>query len=292
MRLSFIAAATDFSPTSTCRIMTQLSTKKTLHAPEFTTLNAVLLFGAALIAGVMNAVAGGGSFIAFPTLLFTGVPPIPANATNTVALWTGLVCSGGAFRRHMNVPWLVLGVLTAASLAGGILGALLLLHTSARTFMRVLPWLMLAATLLFIFGRHMVRTRETEVVHDTRMSALVLATGFQFLVAIYGGYFGGGMGIVILAMLTAFGMANIHQMNALKIVLSTATNGVAVVIFIASRAVYWRQALVMIVGAALGGYFGAHYSLRVPQKVVRWFVIAVGSSVTAYFFVHSYWLGG
>ena len=263
-----------------------------MYSPQFNLLNAVLLFGAALIAGVMNAVAGGGSFIAFPTLLFTGVPPIPANATNTVALWTGLVCSGGAFRRHINVPWLVLGVLTAASLAGGILGALLLLHTPARTFMRVLPWLMLAATLLFIFGRHLVRPRETQVVHDTAIPALLLAAGFQFLVAIYGGYFGGGMGIVILAMLTAFGMVNIHQMNALKIVLSTATNGVAVAIFIASRAVYWRQAVVMIIGAALGGFFGAHYSLRLPPKVVRWFVMAVGSAVTAYFFVRSYWLGG
>ena len=100
------------------------------------------------------------------------------------------------------------------------------------------------------------------------------------------------MGIVILAMLTAFGMANIHQMNALKIVLSTATNGVAVVIFVASRAVYWRQALVMIVGAALGGFFGAHYSLRVPQKFVRWFVIAIGTGVTTYFFVRSYWPAG
>jgi uncharacterized protein len=272
--------------------MTQLSTERSLHSPEFNSLNAVLLLGAALIAGVLNAVAGGGSFIAFPTLLFTGVPPVPANATNTVALWTGLVCSGGAFRRHINVPWLVLSVLTAASIGGGILGALLLLHTPARTFMRVLPWLMLGATLLFIFGGKLVRPRANQVIHETGTGALLLTAGFQFLVAIYGGYFGGGMGIVILAMLTAFGMADIHQMNALKIVLSTATNGVAVVIFVASHAVYWRQALVMIVGAALGGYFGAHYSLRLPQKLVRWFVIAVGSGMTAYFFVHSYWVGG
>jgi uncharacterized membrane protein YfcA len=190
------------------------------------------------------------------------------------------------------VPWLVLTVLTAASIGGGILGALLLLHTPARTFMRVLPWLMLAATLLFVFGRYLIRPRETQVVHDTGTTALLLATGFQFIVAIYGGYFGGGMGIVILAMLTAFGMVNIHHMNALKIVLSTATNGVAVAIFVASHAVYWRQALVMIVGAALGGFYGAHYSLRLPQKAVRWFVIVVGSSMTAYFFVRSYWLGG
>ena len=263
-----------------------------MHVPQFSVLNAILLFGAALVAGMMNAVAGGGSFIAFPTLLFTGVPPIPANATNTVALWTGLVCSGGAFRRHINVAWRVMVALTAASLAGGILGALLLVHTPAHTFMHLLPWLMLAATLLFIFGGQLMRPRANQVVHDTGAATLLLATGFQFLVAIYGGYFGGGMGIVILAMLTAFGMANIHQMNALKIVLSTATNGVAVAIFVAAHAVYWRQALVMILGAALGGYFGAHYSLRLPQKLVRAFVIAMGSSMTVYFFARSYWLGG
>jgi uncharacterized protein len=258
-----------------------------LPTPHFTVFNAVLLFMAALVAGVMNAVAGGGSFIAFPTLLFTGVPAIPANATNTVALWTGLACSGGAFRRHVNAQRRVLVALLVASIAGGIIGAVLLLHTPAHTFMRVLPWLMLAATLLFIFGRKLTRP-GAHVVHEAGTTALFLATFFQFLVAIYGGYFGGGMGIVILAMLTAFGMADIHEMNALKIVLSTATNGIAVVIFIVSRAVYWKQALVMIAGAALGGYFGAHYSLRLPQKWVRGFVIAVGAVMTTYFFVRSY----
>jgi len=258
-----------------------------LTTSYFTLLNALLLFLAALAAGVMNAVAGGGSFIAFPTLLFTGVPAIPANATNTVALWTGLACSGGAFRRHVNVRRRVLIALLVASIAGGVIGAGLLLRTPAHTFMRVLPWLMLAATLLFIFGRKLTRP-GARVDHDASANALLAATCFQFLVAIYGGYFGGGMGIVILAMLTAFGMADIHEMNALKIVLSTATNGVAVIIFVVSRAVYWKQALVMIAGAALGGYFGAHYSLRLPQKLVRWFVISVGATMTIYFFVRSY----
>lgn len=239
----------------------------------------------------MNAVAGGGSFIAFPTLLFTGVPPVPANATNTVALWTGLLFSGGAFRRHIRVPWRVLATLVTASILGGTIGAFLLLHTSAHTFMRVLPWLMLAATLIFIFGGKLVSLSSAKPVREAGTAALLVGMGFQFLVAIYGGYFGGGMGIVILAMLTALGMADIHQMNALKIVLSTATNGIAVAIFIASGAVFWKQALVMIVGAAIGGYFGAHYSLRLPQKAVRWFVIGVGSSMTVYFFVRSYWLG-
>ena len=236
----------------------------------------------------MNAVAGGGSFIAFPTLIFTGVPPIPANATNTVALWTGLVFSGGAFRRHLNVPRRVLGSLFLVSLVGGMAGAVLLLRTPAHTFMHVLPWLMLSATLLFIFGRKLLRASQSGVAHEAGTRAIVSASFFQFAVAVYGGYFGGGMGIVILAMLTAFGMANIHEMNALKTILSSATNGIAVIVFIASHAVYWPQALVMIVGAALGGYFGAHYSLRLPPAWVRRFVIAVGSGMTAYFFVRAY----
>lgn len=257
--------------------------------PELTLPNAALLFTSAVLAGALNAVAGGGSFIAFPALLFTGLPPVPANATNTVALWTGLLFSGGAFRGHIHVPRRVIGTLASASVLGGIIGAVLLLRTPAHTFMRVLPWLMLAATLLFLFGGKLIRPRPDQAAGDRTGATLLAAACFQFLVAVYGGYFGGGMGIVVLAMLTAFGMADIHQMNALKVLLSTATNGIAVVIFIASRAVFWREAVVMIAGAAVGGFFGAHYSLRLPQKLVRWSVIVVGSSMTAYFFARSYW---
>jgi uncharacterized protein len=246
----------------------------------------VLLFFAALLGGTLNAVAGGGSFIAFPTLLFTGVPAVPANATNTVALWTGLTFSGGAFRHHLKVQRRVLWSLVGVSLAGGVFGALLLLRTPGQTFLKILPWLMLFAVLLFIFGPKL--TRNVRVVQAPTGKAIIAASFFQFLVAIYGGYFGGGMGFVILAMLTAFGMADIHEMNAFKIVLSSATNGIAVVIFIVRHAVYWPQALVMIIGAALGGYFGAHYSLRLPRIWVRWFVIAVGLGMTTYFFVRAY----
>ena len=249
---------------------------------------ALLLFCAGLLGGALNAVAGGGSFIGFPSLLFSGVPAIPANATNTVALWTGLGFSGGAFRHHLNVRRRVLFSLAATSIAGGILGALLLLHTPGEKFLRIIPWLMLFAVLLFIFGPKIIPTRETRVVHDPGTGAILAASFFQLLVAIYGGYFGGGMGFVILAMLTVFGMADIHEMNAFKIVLSTSTNGVAVLIFILKHAVYWPQALVMICGAALGGYFGAHYSLRLPKLWVRWFVIAVGSGMTTYFFIRAY----
>jgi len=249
-----------------------------------------LLFFAALLGGALNAVAGGGSFITFPTLLFTGVPAIPANASNTVALWTGLTFSGGAFRHHLKAGRAVLISLVSVSLAGGVLGALLLLRTPAHTFLKILPWLMLVATLLFIFGGRLTPAGAAAASqalrrHTPSAKAIVAASFFQLLVAIYGGYFGGGMGFVILAMLSAFGMADIHEMNALKIVLSAATNGVAVIVFIVKHAVYWPQALVMICGAALGGYFGAKYSLLLPRSRERWFVIAVGASMTVYFFV-------
>jgi uncharacterized membrane protein YfcA len=263
-----------------------------LSLPYFNLPNAVMLFFAALLGGALNAVAGGGSFITFPTLLFTGIAAIPANATNTVALWTGLTFSGGAFRRHLKVGRAVLISLVSVSLAGGVLGALLLLRTPAHTFLKLLPWLMLVATLLFIFGGRLTPAGAAAASqtfrHDPGVKAILAASCFQLLVGIYGGYFGGGMGFVILAMLAAFGMADIHEMNALKIVLSASTNGVAVIVFILKHAVYWPQALVMICGAALGGYFGAHYSLHLPRAWVRGFVIAVGVGMTAYFFVRTY----
>ncbi|HEY7351270.1 MAG TPA: sulfite exporter TauE/SafE family protein [Terriglobales bacterium] len=250
--------------------------------------HAVVLFFAGLLGGALNSVAGGGSFIGFPSLLFTGVPAVPANATNTVALWTGLFFSGGAFRHHLRVRRSVLVALAVVSLSGGILGALLLLRTPGETFLKVIPWLMLFAVLLFIFGPRITGGSRSEAKKDPSTKAVVAAAFFQLLVAIYGGYFGGGMGFVILAMLTMFGMADIHEMNAFKIVLSSATNGIAVVIFIVKHAVYWPEALVMLCGAALGGYFGAHYSLRLPQVWVRRFVIVVGATMSAYFFIRAY----
>jgi hypothetical protein len=256
--------------------------------PSLNLSNAVLLFFAGLLGGALNSVAGGGSFIGFPSLLFTGVPAVPANATNTVALWTGLFFSGGAFRHHLKVRRRVLVTLAGVSVAGGICGALLLLRTPGETFLRVIPWLMLVAVCLFVFGPRITRGIRSQPTSEPSAKSILAAAFFQLLVAIYGGYFGGGMGFVILAMLTMFGMADVHEMNALKIVLSSATNGIAVVIFILRHAVYWPQALIMIGGAAVGGYFGAHYSLRLPQVWVRRFVIFVGMAMTTYFFVRAY----
>jgi uncharacterized membrane protein YfcA len=248
----------------------------------------IFLFFAGALGGALNSVAGGGSFIAFPALLFTGVPPIPANATNTIALWTAAAASGGAYRRRLDMPRRVMVPLLAVSLMGGLAGAVLLLKTPAHTFMRVLPWLTLGATLLFAFGKKLARGRKSAIGHQASAAALTGATLFQLGVAVYGGYFGGGMGIVMLAMLSALGMTDIHAMNALKSVMGFVINGVAVVAFIVARAVYWKHGVVMIVGGILGGYLGAHYAQKVPQVWIRMLVVVVGAGMTVYFFWKSY----
>jgi len=248
----------------------------------------IFLFLAGALGGALNSVAGGGSFIAFPALLFTGVPPIPANATNTIALWTAAAASGGAYRKRLDVPRRVLMPLLSASLVGGLVGAFLLLKTPAHTFMRVLPWLTLGATLLFAFGKKLAGGRRSVIEHEATASALAGAALFQLAVAVYGGYFGGGMGIVMLAMLAALGMTDIHAMNALKSVMGFVINGVAVVTFVVARAVYWKHGIIMIVGGIAGGYLGAHYAMKVPQVWIRMFVVAVGAAMTVYFFWKSY----
>jgi uncharacterized protein len=257
--------------------------------PDFLTLQfAIFLFFAGALGGALNSVAGGGSFIAFPALLFTGVPPIPANATNTIALWTAAAASGGAYRKHLDVPRRVFIPLLAASLLGGLAGAFLLLKTPAHTFMRVLPWLTLGATLLFAFGKKLGGGRKSIIEHEATGAALAGATLFQLAVAVYGGYFGGGMGIVMLAMLAALGMTDIHAMNALKSVMGFVINGVAVITFVAAGAVYWRHGIIMIVGGIVGGYLGAHCAQRMPQSWIRMFVVVVGAGMTMYFFWKSY----
>jgi uncharacterized protein len=250
--------------------------------------HAILLFFAGALAGAMNAVAGGGSFVAFPTLLFTGVPPIPANATNTLSLWVGTAVSGGAYRRHLNLPRRVLLPLVSMGLLGGLAGALLLIKTPAHTFLRLIPWLMLAATLLFTFGRHLTGRLSAGISRQASNAAVAGASFFELLVAIYGGYFGGGIGIMNLAMFAALGMTDIHEMNALKIVLVAVINGVAAVTFIATDSIVWPQALVMIVGAGLGGYASAHYAQKLPQSLVRATIITLGVGMTIYFFLKAY----
>src|SRR5947209_11014109 len=189
----------------------------------------------------MNAVAGGGSFIAFPALLFTGVPVIPANATNTLALWVGTTASGGAYPQKLDISRRVMIPLVMASMVGGLAGALLLIRTPPQTFLRVLPWLLLGATLLFAFGRHLTGRISAGISHESSNAAVAGASIFELFVAVYGGYFGGGMGIMNLAMLAAIGMTDMHAMNALKVVLGGFINGVATFTFIATGAIAWKQ---------------------------------------------------
>ena len=245
------------------------------------------LFVAAILAGSLNAVAGGGSFITFPALLFSGVQPIAANATNTVALWPGSVASVGAYRRELAASDRTFLVwLSTISLLGGILGAVLLLRTPQTTFVRLVPFLLLTATVLFIVSpRFTVSLRRRR--HLDAKPTLLMITGvslLQLVISTYGGYFGGGMGIMLLATLGLLGMENLHQMNALKTLLTSMINGVAVITFVLAGTVLWPQALVMVVGAIIGGYVTAKYVVRIDPRWIRWFVIAVGMTMSLYFF--------
>lgn len=256
-----------------------------------TILTALILFIAAIVGGALNSVAGGGSFITFPSLIFTGVLPIQANATSTVALWPGSLASVGAYRKELAAHDRVLVVVLAStSLVGGVLGAVLLLRTPQSTFQQLIPYLLLLATLLFAFsGPITARLRKRGLaVQKTSISRLKLVSisFFQLIVAIYGGYFGGGIGILMLASLGLMGMENIHEMNALKTILQSSINGVAVITFIIAGAVVWLPAIVMIVGAIAGGFAGAYYARQLDPRLVRAFVILVGISLTIYFFVH------
>lgn len=249
---------------------------------------AIFLFFSGALGGAINAVAGGGSFVAFPALLFTGVPAVPANATNTLALWVGTTASGGAYRMRLNIPSRVMIPLILTSVMGGLAGAILLIKTPAQTFLRVLPWLLLGATLLFTFGKHLTGRISAGISHDSSVAAVTGASIFELFVAVYGGYFGGGIGIMNLAMLAAMGMTDIHAMNKLKVLLGGVINGVAAVTFVISRAIFWPQALVMTAGSVLGGVASAHYAQKLPQSWIRAFVILVGAAMTVYFFLRGY----
>jgi uncharacterized membrane protein YfcA len=255
-----------------------------------TLLQGTLLFLAAILAGALNSVAGGGSFFTFPTLIFTGVGSITANATSTVALWPGSAASAGAYRRELGEQQRgFLVVLIVTSLIGGVLGALLLLHTPPATFVNLIPYLLLGATVLFAASPYVTaRLRVHTIEKTTRVSTttLLVSAFAQFIIAIYGGYFGGGIGILMLASLAFMGMDDIHRMNAVKNVLATAINGAGVVTFIIAGAVLWPQAILMIVGAIVGGYGSAYYARKIQQRWVRLFVVITGIVLTIYFFLH------
>ena len=250
---------------------------------------AILLFFAAAIAGLLNAVAGGGSFVSFPVLLFTRAPAVEANATNTVALWPGLAASTVAYLKRLNAPLRVLVPLLGTSVAGGWAGALLLLRTPQHTFMHLVPWLLLSGTSLFTFGNKIrAIAGKAAIVSDLQelsWQAITVSSIVELMIAVYGGYFGAGIGFMSLAMLAAMGMHDIHAMGAIRTLLAVAINAAAVVTFIWAGAVLWPQCVVMVTGAITGGWFGAHYAQKADPVKVRYVVIATGMVMSAYFFV-------
>ncbi|HEY7418376.1 MAG TPA: sulfite exporter TauE/SafE family protein [Ktedonobacteraceae bacterium] len=245
-----------------------------------------LLFVTAILGGTLNSVAGGGSFFTFPSLIFTGVPPIQANATSTVALWPGSAASVSAYWNELKKQKASLVIiLSIVSLIGGTAGAFLLLGTSQSTFVHLIPWLLLFATVLFTFSTPITALLRTGVKSGTSWRSLVGVSVLQLVISTYGGYFGGGIGILMLASLAIMGMDNIHEMNAVKTFLTIVINGVAVIIFVLKGVVFWQQAILMIAGAILGGYGGAYFARKIDQKWVRLFVTIVGFSLTIYFFI-------
>src|SRR5436309_6387158 len=247
-----------------------------------------LLFIASVLGGTLNSVAGGGTVLTGPALNVIGVPPITANATSTVALWPGSLASTGAYRHELVEQRRgVLYLLVGTSLIGGILGAILLVNTSQSTFLLLLPYLLLIATLLFTLSPYITARLHLSSLEKAKLSwpTIIGVSCAQLVIAFYGGYFGGGIGILMLATLALMGMENIHMMNAVKTLLTVCINGVAIIIFIIRGIVDWPLALLMIVGTVIGGFGGAYFARKIDQKWVRLFVIFVGVSMTIYFFV-------
>jgi len=252
---------------------------------------AIFLFTAALVGGAINSVAGGGSFVSFPSLLFVGIPPVNANATNTVALWPGQPASVWAYRNELqHLSRRSVLALTITAVIGGLLGAYVLLITPQATFKQLVPWLLLIATIIFMMSGRITRWVRQRGQHSGQHQ---FATGrgvfLLTFIAFYLGYFGAGAGILILAMLALLGMDQIHTMNALKAWITTVSNGVAALYFMGKHAVHWPEAVVMIAGAMLGGYFGAYFAQKTKPEHVRAIVIVIGFTLSAYFFAKQFW---
>jgi uncharacterized membrane protein YfcA len=243
-----------------------------------------IFFGVSFLASAINSVAGGGTFLTFPVFILNGLTAAQANIMSTIALWPGVLASMYGYRGELKTDKKQLLWLLVIGAAGGIVGAAIFLLTPEITFAKQVPWLLLAATLIFTFGRHLVTAlHRLSLPQWTRQAMAVV---MQLVIALYGGYFGAGIGILTLAMLQLIGFSHIHQMNALKTVLTGVINLGTVLVFIASGKVLWSMGLVMILGAVLGGYIGARTALHVAPQRVRLLVSCIGFAMTGYFFLH------
>ena len=246
----------------------------------------VLLILAGFGAGFINALAGGGSFLTFPALIAAGLPAIDANATSTLALFPAQVATTYAYRRSLaqslQDPRIDGRLLAIISLVGGFFGAVLLLSTSEQLFERLIPFLLLGATLVFAAGMVMPKQAEKQLLGAT---GVLVA---QCFVSIYGGYFGGGIGILMLAALTLYGLKDIVLMNSLKMALATLMNATATGVFLFSGRIHWLEGLVLSVGSIAGGFAGAHAGSRIPPLYVRLFVIFIGLVLSLHFYLKAF----
>jgi hypothetical protein len=248
--------------------------------------HAALACGAAFIAGAINSVAGGGTLVSFPALIWLGLPSVTANATNTVAIWPGSLGGMWGYRREMSNTQPRMLALIAPSLVGGITGALLLRWTPPAFFDELVPFLILFATLLFMVQEPIQRRLKTAHPEAHKSTGwLIGAMIFQLLVALYGGYFGAGIGILMLAALSIMGLTDIHEMNGLKSFFAVCINGVAALYFVWAHMVHWPYALIMTVGAVAGGVGGAGIARRIGRTAVRRIVIAIGFGMALSLFI-------
>ena len=240
-----------------------------------------LLAAAAFGAGVMNAIAGGGSLLTFPALVFTGVPSVIANASSTVALFPGALASAWGYRKDFtSFEGVSFRAILIVSFVGGAVGAVLLLSTPEKTFDVIVPWLLLAATLVFIFGPGIAQGKH-QLLQVRPLPFFII----HFFLGIYTGYFGGALGLITLAVWSLFGLTDVKAMNPNKILLGGLTNTAAVVCFVIAGKVWWTESLVMLAGAVAGGYAGARFGRTLNSRVVRGVVIAISVAATIVFFL-------
>ena len=242
--------------------------------------DAVFLFVAGFLSGVVNAIAGGGTFLTFGAMTLTGLPPIVANATSSITQFPGYVTSALAYAKEIRADLREALILGGLSMLGGLGGALLLLSLSNPSFRALVPWLLLAATMIFAAGPYL---KPKTLSAEKPISPLGLAG--QFVTSIYGGFFGAGMGIMTLAVLGLTKGGDYHRLNALKNFVAVVIAAVAIVVFASGDVVAWPQAAVRVPAGALGGYSGVWAARRVPQPVIRALVVAVGFALTIYYFV-------
>jgi uncharacterized membrane protein YfcA len=250
----------------------------------------VLLFVAGFFGGGLNSIAGGGSFITLPALIFVGITPIMANATNTFASCAGYMSGTYAFRKEISEHKDELLPIILISLIGGVSGAWLLLKMPEEVFQQAIAWLLLFATLLFIFAAQINALFKKMSVYQQHASSVgpILLLLILLCVSIYGGFFNAGLGIITLSYLALAGYTNINAMIGLKLIVSTSVSLIAIAVFIYHDVIAWYQGTIVLCGSLIGGYVAAKMSRQLPQKQVRACVIVASMSITLYFFFDTY----